>query len=93
MVEVNEEVGVVDEEEVVGWLDKVFEAMPCCSVHSNHLMYRQNRGRGPQDCTHHAYADHQHSVAVDAHLMLMINIFRLIMRSVLTTTQLFERGQ
>ena len=87
----------MDEEVVVGLVDKVFEAMPCCSVHSNHLMYRQNRGRGPQDCNHHAYADHQHSVAVDAHLMLMImlmiNIFRLIMRSVLTTTQLFERGQ
>ena len=32
MVEVNEEVGVVDEEEVVGWLDKVFEAMPCCTA-------------------------------------------------------------
>ena len=56
----------MDEEVVVGLVDKVFEAMPCCSVHSNHLMYRQNRGRGPQDCNHHAYADHQHSVAVDA---------------------------
>ena len=57
----------MDEEVVVGLVDKVFEAMPCCSVHCNHLMYRQKRGRGPQDCNHHAYADHQHSVAVDAH--------------------------
>ena len=34
---VYEEVEKVDEEVVVGLVDKVFEAMPCRSVHCNHL--------------------------------------------------------
>ena len=61
----------VDEEVVVGWVDKVFEAMPSCTERC-HLMYRAKTRGEAQDCNHDAYADRQHNV-VAAHRQLQID--------------------
>ena len=37
----------MDEEVLVGLVDKVFEAMPCYTVHCSHLMYRAKEGARP----------------------------------------------